>query len=85
MWILPAVFALIRQGGYIIALVKPQFEVGKRHLSKNGIVTDIKARDSVVKDICDFSESQGMRTLGSTTAPIRERKNVEYLLLLNKI
>ncbi|MDE6550738.1 MAG: TlyA family RNA methyltransferase [Clostridia bacterium] len=83
--ILPAVCALIRQGGYIIALVKPQFEVGKRHLSKNGIVTNIKARDSVVKDICDFSASLGMRVLGSTTAPIRERKNVEYLLLLNKI
>ena len=83
--ILPAVAALIRQGGHIIALVKPQFEVGRRHLSKSGIVVDVKARERVLVDISNYAVQLGLEVKGSCTAPIRERKNVEYLLLLNKI
>ena len=49
--ILPAALALARRGGSIIALIKPQFEVGKGMVGKGGVVRDNALHDSVIADI----------------------------------
>ena len=80
--ILPAAMSVLADDGEIVALIKPQFEAGKKNLSKSGIVVSEKIRNKVVADIVAFSESLGFETEGITTAPIREGKNVEYLVRL---
>ncbi len=82
--ILPTVHNLLSVGGKCIALVKPQFEVGKKYLSKTGIVTDKKAREEALEEIKNFAKSLGFEVLGTTTAPIKEKKNIEFLIFLIK-
>ena len=48
---LPAALALARSGCWLIALIKPQFEVGPALVGKGGIVRDPAARDEAVKDV----------------------------------
>ena len=82
--ILPAAFSVIKSGGEIVALIKPQFEVGKKNLTKTGIVLSEKVRKSVIDDISSFAQGLGAAILGVTTAPVRTGKNVEYLIRLKK-
>jgi len=74
---------ILKDNGYIIALIKPQFECGKKFLNKNGIVTDKKARAEAVKKIYDYSLSIGLYPKDFTVSPIHENKNTEYLILLS--
>lgn len=83
--ILPPVMDLLKEGGRVFALIKPQFEAGRAALSKRGIVTSQKTRDLVVKDIRAFAESIGLGTFAVTEAPIKKDKNVEYVIGLVKI
>ena len=82
--ILENVKNILKDGGFAVLLIKPQFECGKKFLSKNGIVTDVKARLNCVTNIIDFAKNIGLYTTNLTTAPIKEKKNVEYLILAYK-
>lgn len=81
--VLPVFRNLIKETGKMIILIKPQFEMGEKRKFKNGIVSDEKVRKSVVNDVVLFAESIGLKPLSITEAPIKERKNIEYLLLLS--
>lgn len=78
--VLPAVFSVVKTGGEIVALIKPQFEAGRKNLSKTGLVLSEKTRKKTVEDISRFANSLGARVTGITTAPLRDGKNVEYLM-----
>lgn len=82
--ILPAVYGILDSGAQIIALVKPQFEVGKAHLSKKGIVISSKVREDALESVIETAKSINLTCLGRTTAPEREGKNIEYLIRLVK-
>ncbi|MDE6614907.1 MAG: TlyA family RNA methyltransferase [Clostridia bacterium] len=82
--ILPAVYNVLKDGGDIIALIKPQFEAGSKYLSKKGIVTNEKVREQVCEDIKNFAISLGLKYVNITTAPIKPNKNVEFLIFLYK-
>lgn len=82
--ILANMATLLKTGGKIVALVKPQFEVGKKFLSKKGLVLDCKVREKAVLNVIDYADKCGLKLLCRTTAPIREKKNVEYLIYLEK-
>lgn len=82
--ILPAVANIIKEGGNIIALIKPQFEAGKKALSKRGIVTSAKERGKAADKIRAVALSCGLEEKNFTTAPIRENKNIEFLILFCK-
>ncbi|MGN0789714.1 MAG: TlyA family RNA methyltransferase, partial [Christensenellales bacterium] len=84
-YILPTIFDLLQDGGEAICLVKPQFEVGKNNLSKKGIVIDPKVRNKVLDEVCDFAVSLGFTLKGTTTAPIKDKKNIEFLIYIAKI
>lgn len=79
-YILEAAISVLKQGGSLVALIKPQFEVGRKYLSKKGIVLDSKIRDKAVKTIIAMANSLGLIVIDSITAPYREGKNIEYLM-----
>jgi len=81
--LLKPVLAILKPGGSIIALVKPQFEVGREHVGKGGIVRDEGMRSAALEAIKDFASSLGATVAGGMESPIKGTKgNVEYLLYL---
>lgn len=81
--VLPVAKEVLKENGYIVALIKPQFEVGKNLVGKNGIVRDEKARKDVIEDIFNFSIEIGLSPVNLTYSPIKGAKgNVEFLVLL---
>ena len=64
-----------------VLLVKPQFEAGREHLTKRGVVKDKKAHVRVIEDIYKCCAENRMRALGHVESPITGHAgNVEYLL-----
>lgn len=83
--ILPHIYRLLGGSGSAVALIKPQFEAGKKSLSKRGIVTDERTRLRVVADIADFARQCGFANPETAVSPITGGSgNVEYLLYLRK-
>ena len=83
--VLPIAFALLKDGGECVALIKPQFEAGKAHLSKNGIVRDIKVQKKVCEEIAEFVTTLGFEHGEVITSPIAGGDgNSEYLIFLKR-
>ena len=80
--ILPAVVPLVTSGGRIVALIKPQFEVGKGEVGKGGIVKDPAQHQRVVNEVNAAAESLGVSSGGVIESPIRGAEgNAEFLAL----
>ncbi len=78
--VLPSVDKIVKKNGQIVALIKPQFEVGRENLGKGGIVRDEAVRDESVKNILSFAQTLGLKFRGLTTSPIKGADgNVEFL------
>ena len=83
--ILPVLYEIVKPKGVVLALIKPQFECeNKKLLSKSGIVTDKKLRRKIVEKIYDSCVENRLYPQNLVNAPLRERKNVEYVILLKK-
>ncbi len=83
--VIPKVMEFIRNDGVILALVKPQFEVGRGEVGKGGIVRDEDKRMKAVTSVKDFVEQHGLKTLGIFPSPVPGQKgNREYFLHLVK-
>jgi 23S rRNA (cytidine1920-2'-O)/16S rRNA (cytidine1409-2'-O)-methyltransferase len=81
--VLPALPAFLAPGAPVVALVKPQFEVGKGNVGKGGIVRDEAARAEAVAQVAAAAREVGFAVLGQATSPITGGKgNVEFLLHL---
>jgi 23S rRNA (cytidine1920-2'-O)/16S rRNA (cytidine1409-2'-O)-methyltransferase len=81
--VLPALPPLARPGAPVVALVKPQFEVGRENVGKGGIVRDEVARARSLVDVRAAAVALGFAAYGETTSPITGGKgNVEFLLHL---
>ena len=84
--VLPHVIPLLKEKGEIVALIKPQFEVGKGEVGKGGIVRDDKKVEKVLNDVRAFSEESGLDVAGLTPSPILGAKgNREFLIHLIKL
>ena len=69
--VLPAVGSVLRPGATVIALVKPQFEAGRREVGRGGVVRDPAVRERVVRDICSFIEQElGWSKIGEIESPL---------------
>ncbi len=68
--VLPAVLPLLRPGGHLVALVKPQFEVGKGRVGKGGVVRDEAARAEAMQRVARAVEALGLLLLGVTDSPL---------------
>jgi len=83
--LLPGPLTLVKPGGLLIALIKPQFEAGKKALVKGGVVRDPEIHKAVCKDIRDWLAAQEMNVLGFTESPITGPKgNREFLVAARK-
>lgn len=81
--VLPRVQALLSPPGDVIALVKPQFEVGKGEVGKGGIVRDPLQHERVLQELRSFAGGLGYRLLGEMPSPILGTKgNREFFLWL---
>jgi 23S rRNA (cytidine1920-2'-O)/16S rRNA (cytidine1409-2'-O)-methyltransferase len=79
--VMPSVVKFISQGGQILALIKPQFEVGKGEVGKGGIIRDEQKRMNAVEGIREFFINNGIEVRGICTSPITGQKgNVEYFI-----
>ena len=83
--VLPAVSALLREGGEVLCLIKPQFEAGKDKVGKKGVVRDAKVHEEVLEDFLRRAPEAGFSVLGLDFSPIRGPEgNIEYLGYLKK-
>jgi 23S rRNA (cytidine1920-2'-O)/16S rRNA (cytidine1409-2'-O)-methyltransferase len=79
---MPAALALAAPGTWLVALVKPQFEVGREGVAKGGIVRSETLRREALETIAGFFRAQvGWRVEGTLQSPIEGQSgNIEYLL-----
>ncbi|RMG94380.1 MAG: TlyA family RNA methyltransferase [Candidatus Dadabacteria bacterium] len=79
--VLPRVWELLRPGGRVVALVKPQFEVGREHVGKGGVVRDPERRREALEAVLGAARDIGFEVVGTTESPVPGAKkgNVEFL------
>ena len=83
--ILPAVFGVLTPDGEAVALVKPQFEIGKGLVGKGGVVRDAADHRAVVSRVARFSVLHGWHVRGVTVSPLKGPKgNREFFLHLTR-
>jgi len=85
--ILPAAIALLRAGGRIVALIKPQFEAGKAEADKGrGVISDPAVHERVLAELQEFVRAQsGLRWQGVVESPLLgPAGNKEFLTLIEK-
>ncbi|MBE9536578.1 MAG: TlyA family RNA methyltransferase [Proteobacteria bacterium] len=81
--VLPHIILLLKKKGELVALIKPQFEVGKGEVGKGGIVKDEKKIESVIESIKAFCTDLGLSVEGVTPSPVLGAKgNREFLIYL---
>ena len=81
--ILPRIADLVAPGSVIVALVKPQFEVGKGQVGKGGVVRDPALHASAIQRVRESAEAIGLLILGECESPLLGPKgNREFFLAL---
>ena len=81
--ILLAVKKILKPDGFVIALIKPQFEAGKEHIGKKGVVKDPEVHKEVIHRIISFAQAEGWSIGGLDFSPVKGPEgNIEYLLYL---
>ncbi|MDC0708799.1 TlyA family RNA methyltransferase [Stigmatella sp. ncwal1] len=80
--VLPSVVPFLEAGGLLVALVKPQFEVGRENIGKGGVVRDEAARQAAIDAVAAFVRDQGLAVRGVMDCPVPgPAGNVEALLV----
>ena len=83
--ILPPLCGLLKDGGHVSCLVKPQFEAGREKVGKKGVVRDPAVHLEVLENFLVHAKESGFTVLGLTFSPIRGPEgNIEYLGYLEK-
>ncbi len=81
--VLPAVVRILKPGGRIIALIKPQFEAGRQQVGKGGVVRDPAVHRQVLESLAAWLREQGLALQGLAASPIKgPAGNVEFLALI---
>lgn len=83
--ILGPAYNLLKEGGQMVCLIKPQFEAGKEKVGKKGVVTDINVHREVMEKVMLFAARLGFSIIGLDYSPIKGPEgNIEYLLYMQK-
>lgn len=83
--ILPVAAGIMGEDGVFYTLIKPQFEAGREHVGKNGVVRDPAVHRDVLNGIIRFTEDIGWQTVGMDYSPITGPKgNIEFLAEIRK-
>jgi 23S rRNA (cytidine1920-2'-O)/16S rRNA (cytidine1409-2'-O)-methyltransferase len=79
--VIPPILTFLKEGGGLLTLVKPQFEVGKGEVGKGGVVRDSKQHRQTVEKIKEFAIGEGLIPRGAMESPLRGPKgNREFFL-----
>ena len=82
--LLPA-WRLLKCGGQMVCLIKPQFEAGREKVGKKGVVRDPAVHREVLAKVMDFAALLHFSVLGLTWSPIKGPEgNIEYLIFIQK-
>ena len=80
-YVIPVIARIAAPQAQIVLLVKPQFEVGKGNLGKNGIVESQELREQALSSVVACAERNGLDVRATTVSPIEgTHGNIEYLL-----
>jgi 23S rRNA (cytidine1920-2'-O)/16S rRNA (cytidine1409-2'-O)-methyltransferase len=83
--VMPALTAVCQEEGDIVLMIKPQFEVGRGNLGKNGVVRDPDLHADAVLRVCESGLEQGWGTHGLAASPLPgPAGNVEYFCWLRR-
>ncbi len=83
--VIPPAIKFLKEKGEVLALVKPQFEVGKGEVGKGGIVREEEKRLKAVSAVREDLEKLGLQTVGIFQSPVHGQKgNVEYFLYMKR-
>ena len=83
--ILPAIAGVLRDGGQVVCLIKPQFEAGREKVGKKGVVRDPAVHREVLEHFLEHAKENNFTVLAITYSPIRGPEgNIEYLGFLEK-
>lgn len=83
--VLPRVLDFLAAEGDVLALIKPQFEVGKGMVEKGGVIRDELKRRSAVQKVAEFTETAGFVVMGDYESPLPGQKgNIEYFIHLRR-
>ncbi|ODA39207.1 TlyA family RNA methyltransferase [Desulfosporosinus sp. BG] len=81
--IFSAMLAILKEDGHVLSLIKPQFEAGREHVGKKGVVKDPLIHKQVLETVLSQAENVGFHVLGLDYSPIRGPEgNIEYLAWL---
>ncbi|HME90897.1 MAG TPA: TlyA family RNA methyltransferase, partial [Myxococcaceae bacterium] len=84
--VIPAVLPRLKPSGVLIALVKPQFEVGRSQVGKGGVVKDPAAREEAIEGVAAFMQAQKLELIGRVDSPIAgPAGNLEVLIAARKM
>ena len=76
---------LLRDGGEMVCLIKPQFEAGREKVGKKGVVRDRAVHEEVIRMVMDYASSIDFYPLALDFSPVKGPEgNIEYLLFLSK-
>ena len=82
--ILPVLKQILKTGGSVVSLIKPQFEAGREKVGKHGIVRDRKVHEEVLKNVLTMANAEGFDVLGLDYSPIKGGEgNIEFLAWLS--
>ena len=82
--VIPSAEKFMRHDTKVLALIKPQFEAGKKNIGKGGVVKDSKIREQVIQDLELFFKERGYSVNQVIPSPILGPKgNQEYIISLN--
>jgi 23S rRNA (cytidine1920-2'-O)/16S rRNA (cytidine1409-2'-O)-methyltransferase len=83
--VLPKALEFLQEDGEVLALIKPQFEVGKNMVEKGGIIKSEQKRISAVENIRAGAEQAGFKIIGLFESPVHGQKgNIEYFIYLGR-
>ena len=83
--IVPVMHELLKADGQAVCLIKPQFEAGREHVDKKGVVRDRAVHETVVRELCAFLLESGFSLLHLDYSPIKgPQGNIEYLIHIRK-
>ena len=80
--VLPSITQFLRPQAIIIALIKPQFEVGKGQVGRGGVVRDDAQREEAAQGVVRFAEQMGLRLLRTLSSPIKGKKGNQEILAI---
>ena len=76
---------LLKLGGEMVCLIKPQFEAGREKVGKNGVVRELSTHREVIEKVIDYASLIRFEVMGLEYSPIKGPEgNIEYLVYLKK-